>query len=59
MPFNNGVAKDAFFVATQIAAYAKKKPSFDMILTGRESIDYNGAKVAFHVWRIIRHSICF
>lgn len=41
----NAVAKDAFFVASQIAAYAKNQ-SYDMILTGRESIDYNGAKVA-------------
>ena len=41
----NAVARDAYFVAAQIAAYAKDK-DFDMILTGRESIDYNGAKVA-------------
>jgi electron transfer flavoprotein beta subunit len=41
----NTVAKDAFFVASQIAAYAKTQ-NYDMILTGRESIDYNGAKVA-------------
>ena len=36
---------DAYFVAYQIAAYAKDK-NFDMILTGRESIDYNSAQVA-------------
>ncbi|MFM6954154.1 MAG: electron transfer flavoprotein subunit beta/FixA family protein [Sphingobacteriaceae bacterium] len=36
---------DAYFVAYQIAEYAKGK-NFDMILTGRESIDYNGAQVA-------------
>jgi len=36
--------KDAFFVATQIAAYAKDK-GFDLILMGRESIDYNGGLV--------------
>lgn len=41
----NAQAQDAYFVAQQIAAYAKDQ-SFDMILTGRESIDYNGAKVA-------------
>ncbi|TKB97767.1 electron transfer flavoprotein subunit beta/FixA family protein [Pedobacter cryophilus] len=41
----NAVARDAYFVAYQIAAFAKDK-GFDMILTGRESIDYNGAKVA-------------
>ncbi len=35
---------DAWFVANQIAHYANSN-SFDLILTGRESIDYNGAQV--------------
>lgn len=37
--------RDAFYVASQIAAFAKDK-GFDLILTGRESIDYNGSQVA-------------
>ena len=37
-------AKDAYFVAKQIADYAKDK-DFDMILTGKETINYNGAQV--------------
>ena len=37
-------AKDASFVAKQIAEYAKDK-DFDMILTGKETINYNGAQV--------------
>jgi electron transfer flavoprotein beta subunit len=37
--------RDAWFVANQIAHYAKDK-NFDIILTGRESIDYNGTQVA-------------
>ena len=41
----NANPADAWFVANQIADYAKKN-SFDLILTGRESIDYNGAQVA-------------
>jgi len=41
----NAKPHDAYFVAYQIAEYAKDK-AFDMVLTGRESIDYNGAKVA-------------
>ncbi|MGY3051930.1 electron transfer flavoprotein beta subunit [Pedobacter sp. UYEF25] len=41
----NAAPRDAYFVAKQIAAYAKGK-DFDMILTGRESIDYNGNQVA-------------
>ena len=41
----NAKPHDAWFVAYQIAQYVKSKP-FDLTLTGRESIDYNGSKVA-------------
>jgi electron transfer flavoprotein beta subunit len=41
----NAKPHDAWFVAYQIAEYIKQNP-FDLILTGRESIDYNGSKVA-------------
>lgn len=41
----NAAARDAWFVANQIANFAKNN-SFDLILTGRESIDYNGAQIA-------------
>src|SRR5580698_2304007 len=41
----NAKPHDAWFVAFQIAEYVKSNP-FDLILTGRESIDYNGSKVA-------------
>jgi electron transfer flavoprotein beta subunit len=41
----NAKPHDAWFVAYQIAQYIKTNP-FDIILTGRESIDYNGSKVA-------------
>ncbi len=41
----NAIPRDAWFVAHQIASYAKDK-NFHLILTGRESIDYNGAQVA-------------
>ena len=41
----NAEPHDAWFVAYQIAQYVKSNP-FDLILTGRESIDYNGSKVA-------------
>lgn len=40
----NAEPNDAFFVALQIAEVVKKN-QFDIILTGRESIDYNGAQV--------------
>jgi len=41
----NAAPRDAYFVSKQIAEYAKDK-DFDIILTGRESIDYNGNQVA-------------
>ena len=44
--------RDAYFVAKQIAAYAGKNP-FDLILTGRESIDYNGSQVAAMVGEML------
>jgi electron transfer flavoprotein beta subunit len=40
----NAEASDSVFVAAQIAEVAKTG-GYDMILTGRESIDYNGAAV--------------
>lgn len=36
--------KDAYFTAMQIAHYAKEN-SFDLILTGKETINYNGSQV--------------
>jgi electron transfer flavoprotein beta subunit len=41
----NAKPHDAWYVAFQVAQYIKANP-FDLILTGRESIDYNGSKVA-------------
>ncbi len=38
-------ATEAYFVAKQIADYAADK-GFDLILTGKETIDYNGSQVA-------------
>ena len=38
----DAVATDSFFVANELAAIAK---DFDLIMTGRESIDYNGGAV--------------
>lgn len=40
----NANATDAFFVANEIAQYAKDK-GFDLILCGKETIDYNGSQV--------------
>jgi len=37
-------AKDAFVVANQISNYIQSNP-FDLIIAGRESIDYNGSMV--------------
>lgn len=40
----NANPKDAYFVAGQIAAYAKDQ-SYDLIMVGKETIDYNGFEV--------------
>lgn len=41
----NAYPRDSYFVSAQIAQYAKDK-GFEIILTGRESIDYNGSQIA-------------
>lgn len=48
----DALPRDAWFVAHQVAAYAKDK-QFDLILTGRESIDYNGSQVAAFVGELL------
>lgn len=40
----NAEPKDAYFTAMQIAEYAKSN-GFDMVLTGKETINYNGSQV--------------
>ena len=37
-------AKDGYYVAAQLAAHAEKE-AYDLVITGRESIDYNGGMV--------------
>lgn len=44
--------RDAWFVANQIASYAKTQ-GFDLILTGRESIDYNGSLVQGYIAELL------
>ena len=48
----NAAPRDAFFVAKQIAAVAKTG-GYDLILTGRESIDYNGSQVAAMIGELL------
>ncbi|KPQ18842.1 MAG: electron transfer flavoprotein beta subunit [Algoriphagus marincola HL-49] len=48
----NAEPKDSFFVASQIAHYAKEG-AFDLILMGRESIDFNGGMVHGMVGEIL------
>ena len=38
-------AKDAYYTAMQISSYAKEN-NYDLILTGKETINYNGSQVA-------------
>ena len=44
--------QDAWFVAQQIAHFAKQK-SYDLILTGKESIDFNGSQVPAFVGELL------
>jgi electron transfer flavoprotein beta subunit len=48
----NAAPRDAFFVAVQIAEAAKKN-NYDLILAGRESIDYNGSQVPAMVGELL------
>jgi len=48
----NGAPRDAYFVAKQIAKVATGS-GYDLILTGRESIDYNGSQVAAMVGELL------
>ena len=48
----NASARDAYFVSRQIAACAAEQ-QYDLIFTGRESIDYNGAQVAAMVAELL------
>lgn len=48
----NADPTDAYFVAAQIADYAKKN-DYDMVLTGKETIDYNGSQVGGMVAEIM------
>lgn len=48
----NAAPRDAWFVANQIANYAREN-SFDLILTGRESIDYNGAQTQGYIAELL------
>ncbi len=48
----NAAPRDAYFVSRQIAAIAKDA-GYDLILTGRESIDYNGSQVAAMVGEML------
>lgn len=48
----NAAPRDAWFVANQVAGYAKDQ-GFDLILAGRESIDYNGSQVITFVGELL------
>lgn len=48
----NAFPRDSWFVAKQIAHFADGK-NFDLILLGRESIDYNGTQVASLVGELL------
>jgi len=49
---------DAFEVASQIASYAKEN-NYDLILTGKETIDFNGSQVGSMIVGFAVRSISF
>lgn len=49
----NAQPKDAYYVAKQIASYASDK-AYDLILTGKETIDYNGSQVGGMIAEILK-----
>lgn len=51
----NADARDGFFVATQIAKIAKEG-GYDIVLAGRESIDFNGGEVPGFVAGILDYA---
>ncbi len=51
----NAEPTDSFFVASQIASIAKSE-NYDLILTGKETIDFNGASVGGMVAAILNIS---
>ena len=40
----NADSQDSYFIASQIAAHAKQQ-NYDLIFTGKETIDYNGSSI--------------
>jgi electron transfer flavoprotein beta subunit len=48
----NAESQDTYFIAAQIAAVAKQG-SYDLVFTGKETIDYNGASVGGMVAELI------
>lgn len=48
----NAEPTDAYFIANQIAEIAKKN-SYDIILTGKESIDFNGGQIPMMLGEIL------
>ena len=48
----DGDSNDSFYIASQIASYAKTQ-SYDLILTGKESIDYGNASIGAMVAELL------
>lgn len=51
----NCISNDSFYVASQIATIASKE-SYDLILTGKETIDYNSACIGSMVAALLDYS---
>jgi electron transfer flavoprotein beta subunit len=54
----NAVSDDSYYIAAQIAEIAKKG-SYDLILTGKETIDYNSSSVGGMVAELLDFPFIF
>jgi len=50
----NAESSDSFYIASQIAAVATEG-SYDLVLTGKETIDYNGSSIGGMVAELLNH----
>lgn len=50
----NAESSDSFYIASQIAAVASEG-SYDLVLTGKETIDYNGSSIGGMVAELLNH----
>ncbi len=54
----NADSHDSYYIAAQIAEIAKQG-NYDLVLTGKETIDYNGSSIGGMVAELLDMPLCF